>query len=1063
MKTIFSRKCLSLLFVVITLNTSAQQGRLPSLEEIQLKQKTQQQYLNRIGSNASAPNHLLTTGPEQNCMNAIAVCQQSYTQSNSYTGAGSIQEVSGTCLLIQESNSVWYVFTAQNAGTFTFMLNTPNDYDFALYDITSIGCSGVPTATPIRCNFSATYGNTGLVLPTTAGNLSYNATQPPTMDAINVTAGQTFALIIDNFSNNANGYTLTFGGSAQIFDSSPPTFGFANASCGGSYVNINFSEFINCSSISSDASDFTITGPSSLNVPITSIITGPCSGGATSTNSLALNFSSTGLPTGIYTITVSAGTDGNTVLDQCSNSMVAAQSVTFAYLGALIISATNTVICLGASSTLSVSTIGSPTGVNYSWAPVSNTTDNVTVSPIADITYIATASYAGCSLSIAQAVLIRLPPIVSVTPPNVTLCSGTTNLVASASMSGSNCASCNYTWSGSSSQVDNNVPSSTITNVGPGTYSVSVNSSNGCVGNTAVSTISIISPSLPPSCNVLYVNPAGGGTGLTPTSPTDIQTAIGLAACNNVVIKMEVGDYTINAPLNLSGFTTIEGGYNSGFTIKTSAKGTTGGFPLQGTRIIRSTSGLEGSVGNFRYTAIIVTPAASYFRLQDLRIEMPNNVAGSAISNYGLYLGTGCNNYNITRCYIFSGNAGSGIDGTASTVVPLNGGNGGNGSAGHIDQQESAGSGGGGGGGAGTTIGSNGGNGSGNFSTSNGCGTIGGGLGLAGTGGGNGGTGASDPDGCGCCNNGAPGSAGLISVNSISGGGGGGGASGGSENRSGGVGGNGGGVFGYIGANTLGGAAGSGGGSGGGNNAASGSIGVAGLTGALGSLGSPGSDASGYWNIGGQGGLGGFGTGGQGGKGGGGGGGQGCFFCVDGAGSGGGGGGGGGQGGSGVTGGFGGGSTYGIFIFNNGSNGIIADCQIVNGSAGTGGVGGAGSAGGVGGNGGAGSPYNGGEVGAGGNGGAGGAGGAGGQGGSGSSGVAVPIQVLGGTALATNSTKNLITEAIITVDNIACTTLPIAHATSAGSPVWSARLQRCPAAGLSGAVRGRTGACGQPP
>ena len=158
---------LLLLFCYGTSN--AQTGRFPTKEEIAIKKNLENIYksspLKAFGNN---PGHLMVTGPEQDCDNAIPVCQQSYTQSNSYTGSGSTQEVSGTCLSTQETNSVWYTFTVQNSGTFTFMLNTANDYDFALYDITTIGCAGVPAATPVRCNFSATYGNTGLTLPTSS-------------------------------------------------------------------------------------------------------------------------------------------------------------------------------------------------------------------------------------------------------------------------------------------------------------------------------------------------------------------------------------------------------------------------------------------------------------------------------------------------------------------------------------------------------------------------------------------------------------------------------------------------------------------------------------------------------------------------------------------------------------------------------------------------------------------------------------------------------------------------------------------------------------------------------
>jgi hypothetical protein len=658
--------CLSL--GVSTLN--AQVGRLPTKQELDIKANLQQLYSTN-GLSKSTPTHLLTTGPEQNCANGIPVCQQTYSQANSYTGHGTIQEVSNTCLLTQETNSVWYIFTVQNSGTFTFLLNTSNDYDYALYDITSIGCAGVPSATPVRCNFSATYGSTGLTLPTSAGNLSYSAAQAPTMPGINVTAGQTFALIIDNFSANSNGYNINFGGTAQIFDNTPPTLSALSISCNSNFFNVNFSESVLCSSIATNGSDFTITGPSG-NVPVTGASGNLCSGGVSTANFATVNFNNVGLVTGTYTVSVTNGTDGNTMLDKCGNVMLATQTATFQYLGALSISATNTLVCSGGTTTLSVTIAGGiPAGVTYAWAPIGSTGSSITVNPTTNNTYLATVTYGGCSSTVSQVITVGLPPVVYVTPANASLCSGTTNLVASATMGGSPCVSCNYTWSGSSTQVDNAVASSTITGAGSGSYSVTVSSNNGCTGNTAVGNVSIVSPLALPSCNIVYASPAGGGSGLIPTSPIDIQTALTLAACNSVVIKMQIGDYTINNPLNISSFVTLEGGYDVGFTTKTSAKAIAGGFPAQGTRIIRSTLNVEGLPGFLRYTGLNINSSSSYFRIQDIRIDMPDNVAGSGLSNYGIYLGAGCNNYNITRCYIYSGNAGSGVNGPAAIAAAI--------------------------------------------------------------------------------------------------------------------------------------------------------------------------------------------------------------------------------------------------------------------------------------------------------------------------------------------------------------------------------------------------------
>ena len=120
---------LVLTLLAITQITQAQEGRLPTQQELTTKAMLQQLYTS-ASYKASSPNHLMTTGPEQDCDNATPVCSSTYNQTTSYTGNGTIQEVNGTCLSTQETNSVWYVFTVQNSGTFTFLLNTANDYDY---------------------------------------------------------------------------------------------------------------------------------------------------------------------------------------------------------------------------------------------------------------------------------------------------------------------------------------------------------------------------------------------------------------------------------------------------------------------------------------------------------------------------------------------------------------------------------------------------------------------------------------------------------------------------------------------------------------------------------------------------------------------------------------------------------------------------------------------------------------------------------------------------------------------------------------------------------------------
>jgi gliding motility-associated-like protein len=309
------------------------------------------------------------------------------------------------------------------------------------------------------------------------------------------------------------------------------------------------------------------------------------------------------------------------------------------------------------------------------------------------------------------------------------------------------------------------------------------------------------------------------------------------------------------------------------------------------------------------------------------------NATGNQISVYGIYL-TGCSNYNIIRCTVKSGNGSAGFTGLPGTA----GTPGGPGTAGII--------------GNGNEV------------------IVAGGAGGTGAGGNNGGDGAANGHWDGSAN--SAGSPGLPA-----GCGGTGGASGSGPSCSLGC------AFGdpACGSETPG---------------IAGTVGTSGAGGTNGAAGAPGVIAGGYYVPGSAGGNGTSGAAGCGGGGGGGGGGR-QKNGPDDVGGAGGGGGGAGDGGTSGTGGTGGGSSFAVFLDNNGAGGTIQDCLLQAGAAGNGGAGGSGGAGGTGGTGGAGGLAGPCSNSFGGDGGNGGNGGAGGNGGSGASGASVALLQNGGT------------------------------------------------------------------
>ena len=918
--------------------------------------------------------YLLTTGPEQDCDGAIAVCQQSYTEPNSYTGYGSVQEIYGSCLASGEQYSVWYVFTVQNTGDFSFVIQTQNDYDFALYDITTIGCAGVPNATPVRCNFSATYGNTGLELPASATiPLSNGAGGTPLMPGLFVSAGSTYVLIIDNWTQDNNGYTITFGGSASIFDTTPPGFYTADQNCTiDDQVLVSFDEPIQCASIQSNGADFTLSGPSGA-VSITSAVGVGCTGVLTSQIILTFD-NSPQIPSGVYTLT-----HVGSVADKCGNLMNNGDTITFNYLAPITISASATEICQGSSVTL-LANGGPATGATYSWSPGGSTADSIIVTPSVSSSYSVIVSYGNCIRTESQLITIGAAPVVAVTPMNLTLCSGTTPITASATINGNPCTDCDFYWTGSVIQTDLNTSSSVIASADTGSYTVNVASSIGCPGNMATTVISgPLSPPVP-SCNVIYVEPSGIGSGFVRNSPTNLLNALSMAQCNSIVIKMTTGTYIISDPITtLTSFVTLEGGYDASFTTKTSEAGAT--------TIIRDTNNVQGQPTSPRLVAFEIIGQTN-FRLQDLTIETSDAQAATSsnskgISTYGLYLNN-CSDYNIVRCQILPGDASAGLTGPSGVSGSL-GGDGGDGDNGGLCWNLFGCTVNGAAGGAGGTsvVGNTGGDGGdggyGEVSFSGGFGNgVNGDPGLGGApgSGGNGGTGFNEVLGGSCDNPGPPFD----------------------------------GVDGTI-----------------GSDGAASSNGIAGSYSIAGGFFIPGNGTSGT-----------DGNDGSGGGGGGGSGGQGSTVGNADAGSGGGGGGGGGQAGTGGDGGGGHGASFGSYLYNNGGNGSFAYCFIQAGSYVTTNNGGSAGIGGDGGSGGTGGDNC--ESGKGGDGGDGGNGSDGGNGGDGSPGLDYNLfydpSVSFSNLMVADSTFGLAAQDTITVDNISCTNTDIDHNTSAGSPVW---------------------------
>ncbi|MCB0524477.1 MAG: gliding motility-associated C-terminal domain-containing protein [Lewinellaceae bacterium] len=165
------------------------------------------------------------------CPTGVIVCDKDKRQVQFVAGPGDdpTEWSDATCLqgFPGESNTSWFVFTAENDGTLEFTLtpdNPADDLDFVVYYLPNGpgDCSGKVLE---RCMAA---GNIGAGLPCT-GPTGLNATstdisEPPgcltTSDNflryMDIMAGETYALAVNNFTSTGAGFSIDWGGTVEF-------------------------------------------------------------------------------------------------------------------------------------------------------------------------------------------------------------------------------------------------------------------------------------------------------------------------------------------------------------------------------------------------------------------------------------------------------------------------------------------------------------------------------------------------------------------------------------------------------------------------------------------------------------------------------------------------------------------------------------------------------------------------------------------------------------------------------------------------------------------------------
>jgi gliding motility-associated-like protein len=342
------------------------------------------------------------------CNGAIQLCEDVYTEANATSTFGNIFEPTGACNSGAETSSMWYTFTVTQSGNMGFILDPSDidaDYDWGMFNITDNGCAGIlnGTSPEVSCNSYGLFFSSGPTGISTADGGTGNTNGPgdlngPAFNAdLSVVAGQTYALVVMNWSNSASGYTIDFSNStASLFDNINPTILNVTTDCNNPGVIVVFDENIATTSI--QPLDFELIGPSG-NVTINSIqLPTPNSPGNPSVTLVpTLGI----LPPGNYTLAISdlAGY----VTDACGNAATGSFDFVISPLEVSVFAGTDTVICPGGTASLlatgnfnSVQWLNGPATASFNVQNSGN--------------YQVTATLNGCSLTdVVNVSVIALP------------------------------------------------------------------------------------------------------------------------------------------------------------------------------------------------------------------------------------------------------------------------------------------------------------------------------------------------------------------------------------------------------------------------------------------------------------------------------------------------------------------------------------------------------------------------------------------------------------------------------------------------------------------------------
>jgi gliding motility-associated-like protein len=342
--------------------------------------------------------------------------------------------------------------------------------------LTSHSCSDILTdpSTLVSCNYSGIPGNTGA-----NGATAFNSQGPwqlPFNAEINVNAGETYAIVINNQYYSPNGYNIDFSAStATIFDNIKPHLEDITATfaCNDTIIPFNTSEFVRCAPLANN--NFKLTGPAG-NYTVKSFDGVQCAMGSAFDNTFGLLVSPP-LTGGSYTLTF----DG-TLMDLCGNTTLY-DTLEFTINTFNVNVSKDNPSCSGIDDGWAKVAASGAGTFTYQWSQGS-TTDSIGGLPSGNYAVTVT-NQLGCSYS--TTVTIDEPDPLVVTAEAEPVCEGVESILIATVQGGE--APYSFTFSGDAGlsavslpvgQTGFNYPA-----VGSYNYTVDVVDRNGCTGTAS--------------------------------------------------------------------------------------------------------------------------------------------------------------------------------------------------------------------------------------------------------------------------------------------------------------------------------------------------------------------------------------------------------------------------------------------------------------------------------------------------------------------------------------------------------------------------------------------------